>query len=369
MNLIAQLDDYCQKHDGERQLPSDYRTEPFGVFETKRSKVAAGYLSNPSTTAGVISIDPPQRSGSIAQAPDAGTPDVADQQDTDPFADVETEPLISIPEDPPSNESSIEEMKYIRHHHMFNDTDDRDEDMVHAVPQQVLWQFDDLFSFLGDFGLPLEIPGGQFTSLDLFDVGPSTIGQDGFAGLFDNIDQAPKHQAPIPKTHSDWDHLMSEAPALLRCYQTGSEASEPAKQTFWKSFVLPLAMRTFAELSVFGKASDVSSSVFYSTLANSAFAMQRSDPLPPNDSHWYEIGKNAEEAGQYFLQCALRSEADQTDCQELLSATLSLALVSVSSFLCTENANVHPIKYTANILSSSTTNLTKPCFTCSRLKV
>ena len=87
-------------------------------------------------------------------------------------------------------------------------------------------------------------------------------------------------------------------------------------------------MRTFAELTVFGQAADLPSSIFYSTIANSAFAMQRSDSVLLDDSHWYTIGRSAEDAARRCLQNALQSP--QPDCRELLTATLSLALVSVS---------------------------------------
>lgn len=89
-------------------------------------------------------------------------------------------------------------------------------------------------------------------------------------------------------------------------------------------------MRTFAELSVFGEATDVSSSVFYSALANSAFAIQSSDSTPPKNAQWNAIGENAAEAAQHHLQNALRSESSRAECGQLLSATLSLALVYVS---------------------------------------
>ena len=157
---------------------------------------------------------------------------------------------------------------------------------------------------------------------------------DDVAGLYDHANPLPKSPTPalLPGPDSTRTHLLAEAPALLRYYQTGNDAHASAKQSFWKSFVLPSAMRTFAELSVFGEATDVSSSVFYSALANSAFATQSSDPTSQEDAQWNAIGKNAADTAQHHLQNALRSESSRAESGQLLSATLSLALVYVSPF-------------------------------------
>lgn len=322
MNLIAQLDDYCLQHDDDWKLPSDYRTGPFGVFEAKRTKTSTR-ISHQSTTESLPSGDSADSVVNVL--------DITGDDDTDPFEIVDSQPVISIPQDPPSNESSVEEIEHIRQPDLFGNAGDVDLNIVQAMPQNDFWQMDDPFSFMGDFGLTLDMPGGDIMDMDPFGSGPSGYPLDSFAGLFDiNGGAVPDSSKPPYKTHDDWAHLLVEAPSLLRTYQKGSDTSEPAKQSFWKSFVLPSAMRTFADLSVFGKASDVSSSVFYSTLANSAFAMQRSEPLPSDDSLWLSVGKSAEEAAQYYFQSAMRSEAPEADCQELLSATLSIALVSVS---------------------------------------
>jgi hypothetical protein len=60
-------------------------------------------------------------------------------------------------------------------------------------------------------------------------------------------------------------------------------------------------MRTFAELTVFDEATSPSSSVFYPTTANSAFVMQRSDSVQPDDSHCHTIGETAEVAARHYL--------------------------------------------------------------------
>lgn len=329
MNLISQLDDYCQQHDGDGELPSEFRTGPFGVFEAKSSSNAHEGLKTAATGG---PRNTPKAVESTTSDADATSPNAIADLDTDVFACTEAGPLISIPEDPPSNESSIEEIEHNRQYNSFDHGHDNDNgfDAVagQTMYQHDLWQLDDPFSFMGDFGMPLD--GGDFMLLDSFDVASAASAMDNNAGIFGSNDPVPKPATPIVREHSDWAHLLTEAPSLLRCYQVDDAASEPAKQSFWKSFILPSAMRTFAELSVFGKASDVSSSVFYSTLANGAFSLQRSDGQPPNDSRWYTIGKSAEEAALYYLQSALRPGSETADCQDLLSAILSIALNSVS---------------------------------------
>lgn len=330
MNLISQLDDYCQQHDGDKELPGDFRTGPFGVFESKSSKATA--FGAKATAPDTAKSNIPEAVDSTALDSDMSSHDGFANLDTDLFSYAGAEPLISIPEDPPSNESSIEEIANELQHDSVDQYDGLNTEIVQALSRNGLWQVDDPFSFMSDFGISMDMMGEDFMLLDSFDAASSVFAMAGNPGIFGSSESAQKTATPFVREQSDWSHLLTEAPALLRCYQVDNAAPEPAKQSFWKSFVLPSAMRTFAELSVFGKASIVSSSIFYSVLANSAFSMQQSNG-PPIDPHWYKIGKSAEDAALYYLQNALQQDADEIDCQDLLSAILSVALNSVSQFL------------------------------------
>lgn len=326
MNLISQLDDYCQQLESDRNLPGDFRTGPFGVFEAKSSYSASSVAG---TTAADIAKDTSDTVDPIALDADATMAGAIAEFDQDTFASSGAGPVISIPEDPPSNDSSVEEIENISQQNLLGHDVGFNDDTGRVMPYHELWQLDDPFTFMGDFGISLDT--ADFMLLDSFDAATSAWNIDGHAGIPGPTEPPSKPHTPVVREKSDWSHLLTDAPSLLRCYQVDDAASEPAKQSFWKSFILPSAMRTFAELSVFGTASDVSSSVFYSTLANSAFALQRSDGQSVDESHWYTVGKSAEEAALYFLQSALRPSADASDCQDLLSAILSVALNSVCS--------------------------------------
>jgi hypothetical protein len=153
-----------------------------------------------------------------------------------------------------------------------------------------IWEMDDPFSFLDGLNMPLDLPAEDSIRVGVFDSASFAFNTEGFAGLLDSTRVARKSQTPLPIV-ADWSHLLAEAPLLLRYYKSGGNGSILAKQSFWRSFVLPSALRTFGELTVFGKASDLLSSIFYSTTANSAFAMQSSDSALPDDSQWYIIEK------------------------------------------------------------------------------
>jgi hypothetical protein len=317
MNLIAQLDDHCLQHDVDKQLPGEYRTGPFGVFEVKSTKSSPSEQVTTEIRAGATTSLMPTMNESRdtschhAQNEDGG-------------------PESTSPEDIPSNESSAEEIEILPQDDIFSVLDNFDTSLMRLSPQRDFWQFED--QFMQDLSMPMDLFGGDFTGLDFFDSLPNESTTEGAAGAFGQASALHTVDADTPKSrsHTDWAHLLIEAPSLLRCYESADTTSELAKQSFWRTFVLPSAVRTFGELSVFGKASDVASSTFYSTLANSAFAMEGSGAPIINNSHWRETSKSAEDAAHYYLQRALSSADPQPDDQELLSATLSLCLVSVS---------------------------------------
>ena len=322
LNLIAQLDDYCLQHDVDKQLSRDFWTGPFGVFEIQGTKLASRFSEPP---AEVETTD--------AAASGRSTKDMSgglSHHHAQTVEAVGSGPTISSPQDVASNESSVEEIENLRQDDMFSVLEDFDTRLLRLSPQLDFWQLED--QFMHDLSMPLDMIGGDFTGLNFFDNLTDAPATGGAAEASEQSSVPHRADAYIsePRSHADWSHLLMDAPSLLRCYESASNASEPAKHSFWGTFVLPSAMRTFGELSVFGKATDVSSSIFYSTLANSAFTMQGPEALLTDNSHWRETGKSAEEAAQFYLQRALQSDEPQPDGQELLSATLSMCLVSVS---------------------------------------
>lgn len=322
MNLIAQLDDYCLQHDADRQLPGEFQTGPFGVFEVQGASSAA-HPSERSVTEGTTAATASETSSAAESL-------AALSKDANVVGVIEPDSTVALFHNVPSDESSAEEIEINRQDDMFSAWGNLDTTPVRLSPQRDVWQLGDPFGH--DFSIPMYMPGGDLMGLDFYDNMLDTSFGGRAAELFDqaNVIFSLNLPAPQARSHADWAHLLTEAPQLLRYYQSASDAPEQAKQSFWKAFILPSAMRTFGEMSVFGKATDASSSIFYSTLANSAFAMQNPDAMDAHSSHWHTVGKSAEEAAQYYLQSALRCEESQLDGQELLSATLSMCLVSVS---------------------------------------
>ena len=322
LNLIAQLDDYCLQHDVDKQPSRDFWTGPFGVFEVQGRKLA----SHPSEPPAEVN----KTDAAASQRPTTDTSGGPPHHHAQTIETVGPGPSTSSPRDVASNESSVEEIENFRQDDMFKALEDFDTRLMRFSPQLDFWQLED--QFMNDLSMPLDMIGGDFTGLNFFDNltdDPAAGGAaevPGQANIHHHVDA----QIPVHTAHADWSQLLMDAPSLLLCYESGSDAFKPAKHSFWGTFVLPSAMRTFGELSVFGKATDVSSSIFYSTLANSAFAMQGPEALNTDNSHWRETGKSAEEAAQFYLQTALNSDTPQPDDQELLSATMSMCLVSVS---------------------------------------
>lgn len=323
LNLIAQLDDYCLQHDVDKQRSRDFWTGPFGVFEVQGTKLAS-HPSEPAAEENTTDATPLQRSATDISG---GFPQHHAQ-----IAEADVPgPSTPSPQDVASNESSVEEIEYFRQDDTFSALEDFDTRLMRLSPQLDFWQLED--QFMHDLSMPLDMIGGDFTGLDFFDnltdapVAGEAPEASGQANMPRRVDA---HTTEL-RAHADWAHLLIDAPSLLRCYDSANNASKPAKHSFWGTFVLPSAMRTFGELSVFGKATDASSSIFYATLANSAFTMQGTEAILNDNSHWHETGKSAEDAAQYYLQSALHSNAPQPDGQELLSATLSMCLLSVSS--------------------------------------
>lgn len=209
MNLIAQLDDYCLQHSGDRTLPNEYRTGPFGVFEAKRAK--------PSTRTAkqtVVEHAPAADSVNTSIAVEA-TIDVEDV--TASFEINDSEPLISIPLDPPSNDSSVEEIEHVREHDIFGDADGgMSSSVIQAMPQHDFWQMDGPFSFMGDFGFAMDMPGIDFLNFDHFGPGSTGPAMDGLTGLFESTDAVVETPAPLPKSIAGAEKIMGPTIHIYR---------------------------------------------------------------------------------------------------------------------------------------------------------
>lgn len=111
---------------------------------------------------------------------------------------------------------------------------------------------------------------------------------------------APKSSTPLPRTHP-WLHVFIEVPLGDWRHCVGCSAPKLARKSSWRSPVLSPAMRTFAEFTVFDEATNPPPFDFYPPTANSAFVLQRSDSVQPDDSHWHTFGEAAEVAARHHL--------------------------------------------------------------------
>lgn len=317
--LLARLDEHCQQYENGQALSSEYQNGPFGVFEGRSNCLKGTETGHPVDAAPNSQID-----GNVAHpAPDL---ELGANPMTDFFAD---ESLAT--HDPASNGSSVEQIEPVRHNDWIDHNTALDAEMAYTLPHGAPWELGDPFSSTGDFDMLLDMSNQDWGTMCLLDDIARPAGSTADLGS----SGSPSREA-IPSAQQrqidglDRSRLLNEAPALLRCYQTGKKGSTPIKHSFWNSFVLPSAMRTFAELSVFGEASDASLAMFYSALANGAHMMRRSEQEHSSMSRWQLTAESAQEAAHSSLQSAIQSSPGQSVKQELLVANLALSIISVS---------------------------------------
>ncbi|OTA28548.1 hypothetical protein BTJ68_09727 [Hortaea werneckii EXF-2000] len=322
MNLIAELDDYCQQLESNQSLSCDYRAGPFGVFEA-----AGGIVMETEAPTGTFPESRAiQDSGAQEFAATGLEPTALNGADS-LLADV-PDCGIPPPHDHPSD-SSVEEIEHGISRNQAWGHASFDSNELQLQLQNEFCRIDEPTISTFDWDLPLDFPNENFGRLDFSDLLRPVLPTEN-PGAPDTSDIDPlTSSSSARKTHSHWSHLLTKAPSLLRRCQTGGVESDPVKQSFWKSFALPSALRTFADLSVFDTASDISLSIFYSTLANGAFQMQREEDKNAGGSNWLTVASDAEEAAQYFLRSNCSSDAEPLDYQGHLTAQLSLSLASL----------------------------------------
>ncbi|GAB7359144.1 hypothetical protein MBLNU230_g5211t1 [Neophaeotheca triangularis] len=180
---------------------------------------------------------------------------------------------------------------------------------------QLWWDSLDPFATIsGGFSFPWDGVVSSFSGQDLQSAQPAP---------------PPEHVfRTSPQECPDTVGLIEQAPELLRYFQDDSYASRVPIKTFWGLSALPVAMRTFAELTVFQNSDHLSSSVFYATLASSATSRAgRSNALARCDNS-LDTARKAELVAKYHLRLALETNVGTGQYKEALMSTLALALVS-----------------------------------------
>ncbi|KAI7555049.1 hypothetical protein KC331_g111 [Hortaea werneckii] len=322
MNLIAQLDDYCQQRESDQSLSCDSRAGPFGVFEA-----ISGTVMETEAPTGTSPKRRATQDSRVQANPATGPEPTALNETGSSLADV-PDYMILPPHDHPSD-SSVEDIEHDISTSRACGHASFDSNELQLQIQNEFCRIDEPTLSTLDWDLPVDFSNEGFSRLDFSDLLRSASPIENTTAPYANGSDTLTSLSTARKTHSNWSHLLKEAPALLRRCRTGSVESDPVKQSFWKSFALPSAMRTFADLSVFDTASDISLSIFYSTLANGAFQMQREEGENTDGSNWLTVASDAEEAAQYFLKSNSDFDTESLDYEGHLTAQLSLGLASL----------------------------------------
>ncbi|KAK1633773.1 fungal-specific transcription factor domain-containing protein [Colletotrichum phormii] len=157
--------------------------------------------------------------------------------------------------------------------------------------------------------------------------------------LPDEQDLSISRKAPSPFTNNMpgiEPYLPSHAASLLRYYKTmeSSSSVKGMRISPWQLWLLPCALETFAELSLWNTTSHTRHSILCTLLAKSAFHMHQSSNKGSQKptTQWQDIGQNYQKSAQSHLKMALQGESDQASqakYNEILMAILATAMVSV----------------------------------------
>ncbi|KAF4807504.1 Arginine metabolism regulation protein II [Colletotrichum siamense] len=129
--------------------------------------------------------------------------------------------------------------------------------------------------------------------------------------------------------------LPTHAASLLRYYKSidSSSSVKGMRISPWQLWLLPCALETFAELSLWNTTTHTRHSILCTLLARSAFHLHRSLKTDEKAaSQWLEVGLDYQKSAQSHLKMALQSESDETSqakYNEILMAILATAMVSV----------------------------------------
>lgn len=132
----------------------------------------------------------------------------------------------------------------------------------------------------------------------------------------------PAHTAPLLRYLKD--RVLAEPPG------------QEGRKSPWKLLLLPCALETFAELSLWNTTSYTRRSILSILLAKSAFHLHKSAMNETDAAEWHRVAVAHQTDGQEHLKRALRSEmggAAQAKYTEILMAILVAGVVSVRHIL------------------------------------
>ncbi|KAF4784875.1 hypothetical protein HER10_EVM0000003 [Colletotrichum scovillei] len=211
-----------------------------------------------------------------------------------------------------------------------------DEDIEDVVIEP--WSVDDSSLALEPYFLPG--PFDNFSTEGMINnMGQPWMHEDPTSPSTDEQTLPISHKLPTPLTNNMpgiEPCLPSHAASLLRYYKTmeSSSSVKGMRISPWQLWLLPCALETFAELSLWNTTSHTRHSILCTLLAKSAFHMHQSSKKESQKSttQWLDIGQNYQKSAQTHLKMALRGESDepsQAKYNEILMAILATAMVSV----------------------------------------
>lgn len=188
---------------------------------------------------------------------------------------------------------------------------------------------------------------------------PLVASDDAFAQLYQSNPQcriSSRGSSRVPSPEPRWSYLPAEMPMpainnrhgisitlppsaapLLRFYKERVlESAVPqmaARISPWKLLILPRALETFAELSLWNTASHTRCSIFFSLLAQAALHLGQYSGLDGSSANkWMELADTHQAQAREHLKRALKYEFEgdqQAEYTELLTGLLATGMVSV----------------------------------------
>lgn len=150
------------------------------------------------------------------------------------------------------------------------------------------------------------------------------------------LDTIPR-SVPVPTDANGGSAVPAHAAELIRYLRAevlGGPRASSTRLSPWRKLILPRALETFAELSLWNTTSHTRLGILCSLLAKSAYHLHKSVAHDSQQSsRWREVAVSHRHKAQKHLRKALTTEvegAERAEYTELLMAMLGVCFVSVS---------------------------------------
>lgn len=184
---------------------------------------------------------------------------------------------------------------------------------------------------------PFSLNGPSARSDETLHYYPPVEGQEspatGNADEKTNIEVIPR-SVPAPIDADGGGALPMHAAELLRYLRAEVLKGPSPRLSPWRKLMLPRALETFAELTLWNTTSHTRLGILCALLAKSAYHLHRSLARDSQQSsRWREVAFKHQNEAQKHLKTALRTEVeghDRVEYTDLLMAMLGVCFVSVS---------------------------------------